>query len=116
MKNTISFMSANYVARQLGYAMTGGWGQGDRATNDYFKPLETFPRRFEEILQEIKALGFEALDLWTAHLNPAWASDDHIAQAKDLLDRHGLKVTSLAGGFGSSPEGFSSTTSLIKAT
>ncbi len=32
MVNTIACMSANYVARQLGYRMTEGWSQGDAAT------------------------------------------------------------------------------------
>jgi len=41
---TISFMSANYVAREVGYAMHG-WGHGDRATNDAFRPLETYEGR-----------------------------------------------------------------------
>ena len=27
--NTISFMTANYVARPLNYHMEGGWGQGE---------------------------------------------------------------------------------------
>jgi hypothetical protein len=68
---TISFMTANYVARQLGYHMTGGWDQGDKATNAYFRPLESFPERFEALLEEISELGFTAIDLWQAHLNPA---------------------------------------------
>ncbi|MCX6046810.1 MAG: TIM barrel protein [Chloroflexi bacterium] len=40
--NPLSFMSANFVARQVNYNMTEGWAQGDRATNDYFRPLETY--------------------------------------------------------------------------
>ena len=40
--NTISFMSANYVARQVNYQMTEGWMQGDAAPNAYFRPLDTF--------------------------------------------------------------------------
>jgi hypothetical protein len=38
---TVSFMGANFVARQVGYNMTDGWGQGDAATNEYFRPLAT---------------------------------------------------------------------------
>jgi sugar phosphate isomerase/epimerase len=107
--NTISFMSANYVARQLGYNMTGGWGQGDRASNEYFRPIETFPERFEEMLLEITDLGFTAIDLWLAHLNPAWATAEHVASARDLLAKFGLPVVSLAGGFGATPEEFAAT-------
>ena len=100
----ISFMTANFVARQLGYRMTEGWSQGDRATNDYFRPIETFPESFGEMLGEIRALGFAALDVWTGHLNWAWATPEHIAAARALLDQHGLRVVSLAGGFGAAPE------------
>ncbi|MCU0512079.1 MAG: sugar phosphate isomerase/epimerase [Anaerolineae bacterium] len=97
---TISFMSANFVARQVGYHMTEGWMQGDNATNDYFRPLATYAARFEALLLEVKAMGFTALDVWLGHLNPAWATPDHIAIARDLLARHGLTVVSLAGYFG----------------
>ena len=103
---TISFMSVNYVARQVGYNMTGGWGQGDRATNDFFRPIETFAERFEELLGDIRAMGFDALDIWTGHLNWAWATPEHLSIAHELLASHGLRVVSLAGGFGATPEQF----------
>lgn len=99
--NTISFISANYVARQVGYRMTQGWGQGEQATNDHFRPVETFAQRFHELLSDIRAMGFEAVDIWTAHLHWAWATDAHLAAARDLLAQHRLAVPSLAGYFGS---------------
>jgi sugar phosphate isomerase/epimerase len=99
-------MSANYVARQLDYKMTRGWGQGDKATNEYFRPLATFSQHFEEILQDIRAMGFSAIDLWLAHLNPAWATEEHKAIAGDLLAQYELPVVSLAGWFGSTAEAF----------
>ena len=92
--NTISFMTANYVAREVGYAMHG-WGHGDRATNDAFRPLETYAERLDEVLADIRALGFDAVDLWGGHLNPAWATDEHVAVACELLARHGLRVATL---------------------
>src|SRR5207244_10513654 len=58
--NAISFMSANYVARQTGYAMHG-WGHGDRTTNDWFRPLETYRARFDELLGDVRALGFDTI-------------------------------------------------------
>ena len=82
--NTISFMSANYVARQLGYHMSS-WSQGDQATNEYFAPLETFAPRFEQMLSDVRALGFEAIDIWQAHLNFSWAGEPHVQQARDAL-------------------------------
>jgi L-ribulose-5-phosphate 3-epimerase len=93
--NTISFMSANYVAREVGYAMHG-WGHGDRATNEAFAPLGTFAAKLDEILGDIAALGFEAVDVWGAHLSPDWATDEHVDLAVDALRRHGLTVTTYA--------------------
>lgn len=103
---TISFMSANFVARQLGYQMSGGWGQGDRATNDYFRPPETFEARFEALLQEIHAMQFDTMDLWLAHLNPQWATEEQVQTARRLLQKHGLRVASLAGWFGAQADEF----------
>jgi sugar phosphate isomerase/epimerase len=97
----ISFMTANFVARQVGYNMREGWGQGDKATNAYFQPLETFGERFEELLQDVAAMGFEFIDIWEAHLHPNWATAEHIAMARDLLAKYGFSVSSLAGWMGS---------------
>lgn len=102
--NTISFMSANFVARELGYAMTGGWGQGDQATQARFRPAESFAARFDELLTEVAALGFTSVDIWTGHLNPAWATPEQIEAARRLLAQHGLRAASLAGWFGATPE------------
>src|SRR6187401_2670150 len=100
LMNTISFMTANYVARQIGYNMTEGWMQGDNATNAYFRPIETFAARFDQYMTDAKSLGFDAVDIWIAVLNPVWATDDHINAAQDVLAKHELRVVSLAGGFG----------------
>ncbi len=113
--NTISFMSANYVARQVNYRMTGGWGEGDRATNEYFRPLDTFAQRFEALLVEIKQMGFDALDLWLSHLNYMWVTDEHLQIAHDLLARHKLEVVSLAGWLGSTPGEFQRTCEIAVA-
>ncbi len=103
---TISFMTANYVARQVNYHMTEGWMQGDGSTQDYFRPIETFSTRFEAYLRDIQAMGFEALDIWLAILNPQWATPAHIQAARQLLDQHDLKVTSVAGWFGGNRDEF----------
>jgi sugar phosphate isomerase/epimerase len=89
----ISFMSANYVARELGFRMNG-WGEGDRAANEAFAPLETFAERFDALLTQIASLGFPALDVWGGHLNPSWASDEHVAAAVEALARRELSVAS----------------------
>lgn len=97
--NTISFITANFVAREVAYNMTEGWMQGENATHAFFKPLETFAVRFEVMLLEIKAMGFSALDLWAAHLHPDWASKQHLEVTKTLLEKHNLTVGSIATWF-----------------
>jgi sugar phosphate isomerase/epimerase len=104
--NTISFMSANFLAKETLYHLTGGWRQADRATNATFAPLKSFEQRFAELLGQIKGMGFHALDLWTAHLNPAWATPEHISIARHLLTQHQLQVVSLAGDFRPTREEF----------
>lgn len=99
----ISFMSANFVARESGWSISD-WGDGDRAVNDAFRPLATYPERFGAMLDEVVALGFDAVDLWLAHLSPRWATDDHVAVAVEALGARGLSVSSLAGGFGGTAE------------
>ena len=105
--NIISFISANFVARELEYHMTGDWGQGDRAANAYYREPATFAGRLDAMLAEVRAMGFGAIDLWTSHLNWAWATDEHLAAAREALGRHELRVISFAGGFGRKPEEFS---------
>jgi sugar phosphate isomerase/epimerase len=89
-----SFVTANFVARPIGYRMTKGWPEGDDASNAWFAPWPTFTERFDEMLTEIRALGFSAIDLWCAHLHWRWATVRHIASARALLVKHGLAVHS----------------------
>jgi sugar phosphate isomerase/epimerase len=103
---TVSCITANYVARQLNYHMTEGWIQGDRATQEFFRPPETFRTRFDALLSEIRALGFDAIGLWVAQLHPSWATDEHIEAARALFEKHHLRVTGLAGGMGETQQAF----------
>lgn len=113
--NPISFITANYVGRELGFRITGGWMQGDDATNAYFRPVETFGERFDVLLETITELGFESIDLWNAHLHWAWATPEHIATARDLLAKYGLGITSMAGGFGANLTEFEAACKLAAA-
>jgi L-ribulose-5-phosphate 3-epimerase len=94
------------VAQQVGYQMTEGWSQGENATIDYFRPVATYAARFGTLMADIAALGFDTVDIWLAHLHPAWASPEHIAIAQDVLAEHNVKVASLAGWFGGTPDEF----------
>jgi L-ribulose-5-phosphate 3-epimerase len=91
----IAYMTANEVARETGWAMHG-WGHGDRATNEAFAPLETYGERFDALLGRARALGFEAVDVWGAHLGTEWATDEHVEIAREALARHGLAVATYA--------------------
>ena len=113
--NSIAFISANYVARPLGYRMTRGWMQGDTATNDLFRPVETFADRFDELVAGIKAMGFAHLDLWCAHLHPAWATLRHLEIARDVLGRHGMTVTTVASHWGRTAEDLRLLARLLRA-
>lgn len=100
--NPVSFMTANFVARQVNYHMTD-WGHGQDAVNAYFSPLDTYAERFGAMLDEVCALGFHHIDLWLPHLSPDWATEEHISLANQALAQRGLKVSSLAGWFGGNP-------------
>jgi L-ribulose-5-phosphate 3-epimerase len=97
----ISFMGANYVAKELGYGAAEEWGPFDVATNAAFEPLETFPARFDTLLTSITGIGYDTIDLWFAHLNWRWATPEHVAIAREALARHGVRVVAFAGGIGS---------------
>jgi sugar phosphate isomerase/epimerase len=113
--NTISFMTANYVARQVDYNMTRGWMEGDDATNAWFAPIDTYAERFSDLLAEIKGLGFSAIDLWLGHLNWRWATEAHVAIAVAALREQGFTVSSLAGWFGDTPAEFTAACRLAQA-
>lgn len=98
--NSISFITSNFVGRELGYQVTEGWYQGNNATNDYFRPIDTFRKRFNALLREIKGLGFQAIDLWMAHLHWAWATKAHIRIANSLIAKHRMTISSMAGNWG----------------
>jgi sugar phosphate isomerase/epimerase len=101
---TLSFMSANYVAEELGYGRADDWGPFDDATNAAFAPIETFGARFDRLLARIAAIGFDAIDLWFGHLNWRWATLEHVALAREALARRDVRVVSLAGSVGATTE------------
>ena len=113
---SISYITPNYVARQIGWNMTEGWMQGDRATREFFAPEETYPDRIGALLAGIAALGFSRVDLWTAHAGPEWMSDAHLAALKEALSRNGLTCVSFGGGLGGSAEELARLCRVVRAT
>lgn len=105
--NQISLNGSSFIAQQCGYHPQNDWDACVEAVNRYYRPLETFATRFENMLLQVRALGFDALDIWTAgQLNWRWATPEHIAAARELLARHNLTVTSLGNDFGETREEF----------
>jgi L-ribulose-5-phosphate 3-epimerase len=102
---SISFMSANFVARELGWKLPD-WGAGDRATNVAFAPIATYRERLGSVLDAAGALGFASVDLWDAHLSARWATEEHVVVARSLLAERAMDVASLAGWFGADLETF----------
>jgi sugar phosphate isomerase/epimerase len=99
MSHIISFMTANYVAREIGYHMTDGWMQGQNAIQAHFAPMETFSARFEGYVRDIAALGFSALDIWFPILTPD-SAPAKVETARAILKQYGMTVVSLAGSAG----------------
>jgi L-ribulose-5-phosphate 3-epimerase len=97
--STLSFGTTNYVAREVRWEKGHGWPGADKATTEAFSPIETFRERFDDLLGDVRGLGFEGIDFWTAHLNGAWATDEHLAIANELLRERGLTVTQIMGAF-----------------
>jgi sugar phosphate isomerase/epimerase len=116
--NTISFITANLVAQQLGWNMTEGWMQGDTATQNHYRPLETYVERFGAMLKDVQGMGFTAIDLWGAHLHPSWATEAHLEIARESLRVSGMRVITLAAWAGSLAdlEGFCRVASTLGAT
>lgn len=110
----ISFMTACYVARALKFKMTGDWSQGDAATQAHFRPIDTYAERLEAYLEDISELGFEAVDFWLALLHWQWATDDHIAIARDFTDKYGMQRVSIGGDFGSNRREFEAACQLAR--
>lgn len=96
-----TFMTANYVARELDYngEDLSDWGRCHDATVKAFHGPQ-FAEKFEELVVQVKACGFDSLELWVAHLDPFQATPEMIQQAVKILEKHNMKVHSYTAGFG----------------
>jgi L-ribulose-5-phosphate 3-epimerase len=95
-----SFITANLVAKEVGYKLDPfNWGIADKATRDAFHG-PNFARKFDELCATVAGIGFKAIDIWVAHLDPERVSDGMVSEAKDILKRHSLKVVAYTAGLG----------------
>jgi L-ribulose-5-phosphate 3-epimerase len=93
---TISFMSANYVARALNYNGLEDWGAHDRATVQW-----TNADTFAAMLKDVADAGFDHIDIWQAHCHYQHHNrDDFLEQAKGILSQYDFTIASYAYGIG----------------
>lgn len=96
------FMTANYVAREAiaaGLATEGDWGACHRATVDAFHGPR-FAEKFSELMATVSQLGFNAAELWVAHLDPLLATPAMVAEARAIAGRNGVEIVAYTAGFG----------------
>ncbi len=90
---TLSFITANYVARAKQYDGNDDWGYHDTATRRSMSLSS-----WSDIVVDIKNAGFLAADLWMAHCDPL----AHTTQYRDAVlatcAENNLRLTSYAGG------------------
>src|SRR5688500_10282422 len=93
---SISFITANYVARALGYpgGTTSEWSKHDKATKEAMSA-----EGFMGVARDIANAGFEAVDIWMAHCH--WREhnrEDYLEQVKGICSNFDFRITSYAGG------------------
>lgn len=95
-----SFITADFVAREVNYAMEPfEWGKADRATVDAFHGPQ-WAAKWNQMADEIVTMGFKAIDIWVAHLNPTRVNGAMVSELADILKKHDLKVVAYTGGLG----------------
>lgn len=94
----ISIMTANFLGREKGYENVTGFGESNTSIAAAFSPAATYAERIERLFEEIAEMGFRGVDVWTAHLNPAWVTNRHIDGILKAADKYGLEFVSIAGG------------------
>jgi sugar phosphate isomerase/epimerase len=95
--------------------MTSSWSVADQLTNARFRQPESFAARFGALLEEVARAGFGDAELWTAHLNPAWATELHLSQARECARIHGMRLTGLGGDLGATPAALERSCKLVNA-
>ena len=91
---TVSFITANYVGRALGYKGPADWGLNDQAT---IKSMSG--QTFGAMCADIAAASFEAIDIWVSHCH--WqhhSAGDYLEVVKGICSQYDFSITSYAGG------------------
>lgn len=91
----ILFNTANLVARFSGYRFTlSDWDTQDRKTVE-----STDDREFARICAEVKACGYDAVELWIAHCHPGKVGVEGARARRKIAADHGLAVHAVAGSY-----------------
>ncbi|MFD1673782.1 sugar phosphate isomerase/epimerase family protein, partial [Alicyclobacillus fodiniaquatilis] len=96
-----AFMTANYVAQEVGYeanTVHHDWGRCASATSDAFHGPQ-FEEKFEALIADVRDMGFEAIELWVDHLTPFRATPAMIQQAISIVERYGVEIVGYTAGF-----------------
>ncbi len=87
----IAFNTANLVARATGYKFElKNWGEYDRITR-----TKTDEKEWAAICGEIAAAGYNAVEIWAAHLDQL--TEARAKTYRKILDDNGLRPIGLAG-------------------
>ena len=110
------FATANYVARVIGYDLEGwgrddprdphlgGWRRCRTATGELLKAPDAYSAHMNGVFADVAGAGFSAVELWSGHLDPLWASNEHVERALEAAAAHGLEIVSFAADLGGTIE------------
>ncbi|MCJ8009929.1 sugar phosphate isomerase/epimerase family protein [Lederbergia wuyishanensis] len=94
-----ALMTANYVAEESGYAISHGWLQGGdwgkchNVTVENYQGIK-FADKFERLIYKIKQMGYNNIELWSAHLDPSIANIKMIDEALKILEKNDVNIIS----------------------
>jgi sugar phosphate isomerase/epimerase len=96
----VGFISANLVARASGYDGTEDWGYHDELTRE-----RTDLADVREWLDEVAALGFDGVSVWSPHCWYHDADAEDAAAVREAAAERGLEIYAYAGSLGVDADG-----------
>jgi len=91
--SSVAFVTANLVAQVSGYQFKlAHWGDQHKKT-----AAATDAAAWEAICREIRAAGFQAIEIWEAHAAPEVMTRERAATWKAIMDDNSLKAIGYAG-------------------